>query len=161
MFLLSSGNTFAVLYCTGSKANETKLISCLCFSCVSSVYIFYSATILRSGHVRGVEARFSNLPWAGCAAKRWSLGPGALSRLFPKHYRDDNMDRASQVLAQGVPASVPKSYPCSCRSLQRPSFYTPSSSCSRTIIALKALSYRGHGRRVPSFWLFAVFVVPF
>jgi hypothetical protein len=69
MFLLSSGNTFAVLYCTGSKANETKFISCLCFSCVSSVYIFYSATILRSGHVRGVEchacgveARFSNLP---------------------------------------------------------------------------------------------------
>ena len=38
-------------------------------------------------------------------------GPGrALSRLLLHYHRDANMDRASQVLAQGVPPSVPKSY---------------------------------------------------
>ena len=34
----------------------------------------------------------------------------ALSRLLPHYHRDPNMDRASQVLAQGVPPGVPTSY---------------------------------------------------
>ena len=38
-----------------------------------------------------------------------NLGPGALSRLLPHYHRDDNMDRASQVLAQGVLPGVPRS----------------------------------------------------
>jgi hypothetical protein len=60
-------------------------------------------------HACGEEARFLELSMGRCAA-RWCLGPGALSRLLPHHDRDDNMDRASQVLAQGVPPGVPRSY---------------------------------------------------
>ena len=41
-------------------------------------------------HACGVEGRFSNFLWAGCAAARWCLGPptGSLSRLLPHHNRD-------------------------------------------------------------------------
>lgn len=46
-----------------------------------------------------------------CAAATLVPGPRrALSRLLPHYHRDANMDRASQVLAQGVPPGVPTSY---------------------------------------------------
>jgi hypothetical protein len=79
--------------------------------------IFYLATILRLSHVCGVEchacgvvACFSNILYVGAAA-RWCLGPQERSsRLLPHYHRDDNMDRATKVVAQGVPPGVPRSY---------------------------------------------------
>jgi hypothetical protein len=41
-----------------------------------------------------------------CEAACWCLS----LRLLPHYHRDDNMDRASQVLAQGMPPGVPTSY---------------------------------------------------
>jgi hypothetical protein len=38
----------------------------------------------------------------------WALE--RFSRLLPHHHRDNNMDRASQVLVQAVPPGVPRSY---------------------------------------------------
>jgi hypothetical protein len=45
-----------------------------------------------------------------CAAARWCLGLGELSRLLPHYHQDANIDRASQVLGQGVPPGVPTLY---------------------------------------------------
>jgi hypothetical protein len=42
--------------------------------CISRLAIFYSATILRPGQVRGLAAGFSNFPWAGARP-----GPGERS----------------------------------------------------------------------------------
>jgi hypothetical protein len=47
------------------------------------------------------------------AGTRQHTGAWALERfshLLPYHHRDNNMDRASQVFAQGVPPGVPRSY---------------------------------------------------
>ena len=56
----------------------------------------------------GVRACFSNILLAGGSTRalerRHSSRPTSLSR------RRDNVDRASRVLVQGVPLSVPKSY---------------------------------------------------
>jgi hypothetical protein len=79
--------------------------------------IFYLATILRPDHVCGVQwsrvwrkSRFSNiLPVGGstlCLGAERRLSSPSLS---PSR-RQGNMDRASQVLAQGVPPGVPESY---------------------------------------------------
>jgi len=60
--------------------------------------IFYVATILRFSHVCGVRTGF----WA---LERRHSSPST----SPSRWRD-NMDRASQALAQGVPPGVPRSY---------------------------------------------------
>jgi len=41
----------------------------------------------------------------GSSAGAWAYSRRALSRLLPHYHRDANMNRASQVLAQGVPTS--------------------------------------------------------
>ena len=66
---------------------------------------FYSATILRPGHVRGVVAHFSNFPWIGGTLVP---GPGALSRLLPYHHRDDNTPGVPGIRdgASGIPPKV-------------------------------------------------------
>jgi hypothetical protein len=73
--------------------------------------IFYLATILRFSHACGVRTGFSNILSAGGS----TLVPGywsAVTRLLPTSpsRRRDNIDRASQILAQGVPPGVPRSY---------------------------------------------------
>jgi hypothetical protein len=95
------------------------------------IAIFYLATILRPNHVRGVRAGFSNIlsdRWQHAGARaleRRHSSPSTLSR------RRDNMDRASQVLVQGVPPSVPRSYRALADHGNVAQFYTPSS-CSQT-----------------------------
>ena len=83
--------------------------------------IFYLATILRLDHVWGVQ---SSRVWRKCRflkhsiSRRQHAGAWALERRLSSpptirtspSRRQDNMDRASQVLAQGVPPGVPKSY---------------------------------------------------
>ena len=77
--------------------------------------IFYLATILGPDHVYSVQ--WSRV-WRKSRFLEHSIG--RCSKLVPgrRHsspstspsQRQDNMDRASQVLAQGVPPGVPKSY---------------------------------------------------
>ena len=70
--------------------------------------IFHLTTILRPDHVSGVQQSrvwrrvgFSNILSGGA---RLVPGPRrALSSLLPHRHHNGNMDRASQVLAQGVP----------------------------------------------------------
>jgi hypothetical protein len=80
--------------------------------------IFYLATILRLSHVYGVQwsrvwpkSRFlehSIGRWQHASA--WALERRHSSPSTSPSRRRDNMDRASQVLAQGVPPGVPRSY---------------------------------------------------
>jgi hypothetical protein len=57
--------------------------------------------------VCGVVTCFWNIPIRRCAAATLVPGPKrALSRLLLYYYRDANIDRASQVLVQGVPLSI-------------------------------------------------------
>jgi hypothetical protein len=84
----------------------------------------FSATIPRSCVWR--KSRFLELS-IGQVAACWCLG-AASSRLLPNH----PMDRASQVLAQGVPPGVPKSY----RAL-----------ADHGNVPRSTLHHRAHGRR--------------
>ena len=60
-------------------------------------------------HVCGVRTGFSNILSADGSTLVPGTGATSTSRLLLHHHRD-NMDRASQVLAQGVHSGVPKSY---------------------------------------------------
>jgi hypothetical protein len=67
--------------------------------------------VVYNGHACGVRAGFSNIPSAGGSTLgAWALERRLSSPSTSPSRRQDNMDRASQVLAQGVPLGVPKSY---------------------------------------------------
>jgi hypothetical protein len=72
--------------------------------------ISYSATILSLSHLCSVVAYFWNIPYIGARQHADAWARRALSRLLPHYYRDANMDRASQVLAQDMPPGVPTLY---------------------------------------------------
>ena len=81
---------------------------------MSEIAIFYSATNLRHDHMYdvkcyGCDIRAFHRQVTAC----WCLGtrvPSLVSHLLPNHYCNNNMDRASQVLTQGVPLGVPRLY---------------------------------------------------